>query len=147
MAPVVAPAAPMVAVPSQPSAQPAVVRRAVTLLWVSFAIGVLTLIVSLVTLIGRLHSVGFAGRLLLFPIFWVVAIYFTMRRNNLGRIAVILLVAYAAFNLLFRFRLLVLSANPGAIVSLVELALRVYAVYLLLLPESNAWFTGQNRGT
>lgn len=141
VAPVVAPGAPMVAVPFQLAAQPAAVRRAVTLLWVSFAIGVLTVVVSLIALIGRLHSFGFAGRLLVFPILWVVAIYFTMRGNNLGRMAVIVLVAYMVFNLI-RFR-----ANPGVIVSLVELALRGYAVYLLLLPESNAWFTGQNRGT
>ncbi len=143
-----APAAQM-APASAVASQPAAVRRAVTLLWLSVAVGILALIVSLIALIGRLHSfgIGLVIPLFLFPILWVAAIFFTMRGSNVGRIAVILLVAYTAFNLLFRFRLLVLHANPGAIVSLLELALRGYAVYLLLLPESNAWFAGQNRGT
>ena len=118
---------------------PAAVRRAGVLLWISVGIGVLTLAVSIITLMGRLRSVAFAAPILLMMALWIGAIMFTMRRNNIARFVIFALVAYTAFNLI-RFQFLIAQANPGALVSLLELALRLYACYLLLRPESNAWF-------
>ena len=120
---------------------PAAVRTAIKLLWVAVGIGLFTLAVSLITVAGRLPSVPlFLAPILLITVVWVLAIVFTVRRSNMARILVFLLVAYSAFNLLFRLWLFVVQANPGALVAFLELGLRIYAVYLLLRPESNAWF-------
>jgi len=89
----------------------------------------------------------FLAPILLVTIVWVLAIVFTARRSNIARILVFLLVAYSAFNLLIRFRLFVVQANPGALVAFLELGLRIYAVYLLLRAESNQWFATKTSGT
>lgn len=121
---------------------PAVVRTAIKLLWTAVGIGLFTLTVSLITVAGRVPSLPlFLAPILLVTVVWVLAILFIARRSNISRILVFLLVAYSAFTLLIRLRLFIVQANPGALVALLELGLRIYAVYLLLRPESNQWFT------
>jgi hypothetical protein len=133
--------------PSTVQSKPAPVRTAIVLLWATLAVGVFTIAISLITIASRLPSLPrFLGPILVLTVLWVLGIVFTARRSNLGRFLVFVLVAYAAFNLVYRFRLLVISANPGALISLIELAVRLYAVYLLLRPESNAWFADKEQG-
>jgi len=124
---------------------PAAVRRAATLLWLAVGISIFTLAVTMIELQGRLlQTPRFIGPIALVLILWIVAVVLTTRRHNAGRFLVFLLVAYSAFILLVRFRMLIVHANPGALVALVELALRGYAVWLLLRPESSAWFSGSS---
>ena len=126
-------------------AMPAAVRQAGVLLWVSVGISVVTFTISLIFIWGRVSPGAFAAPILLFMALWILGITFAMRRSNPARILIFLLVAYSAFNILIRFRSYVAHANPGALVSVLELALRMYAVYLLLRPESSAWFAGKQR--
>ena len=135
-------------VPAVIESPPAAVRTAIKLLWVAVGIGLFTLAISLITVASRLPSVPlFLAPILLLTVVWVLAVVFTARRSNMARILVFLLVAYSAFNLLIRFRLFVVQANPGALIAFLELGLRIYAVYLLLRPESNQWFAAKAGGT
>jgi hypothetical protein len=119
---------------------PDAVRNAIKLLWVAVGIGLLTLAVSLITIAGRLPLPRFLAPIGLMTLLWVLAIIFAGQRSNPARIVIFLLVAYSAFILLIRVRVFIVNANPGALIAILELALRLYAVYLLLRPESNAWF-------
>jgi hypothetical protein len=132
------------AVPAAVQSAPDAVRNAIKLLWVAVGIGLLTLAVSLITIAGRLPSLPrFLAPIGLMTLLWVLAIIFAGQRSNPARIVIFLLVAYSAFILLIRLRLFIMHANPGALIAFLELALRLYAVYLLLRPESNAWFGGK----
>jgi high-affinity K+ transport system ATPase subunit B len=120
---------------------PAAVRNAIKLLWVAVGIGLLTLAFSLISIADRLPSTPrFLAPIALRMLLWVLAIIFAGQRSNPARIVIFLLVAYSAFTLLIRLRLSIPHANPGALIAILELALRLYAVYLLLRPESNDWF-------
>jgi hypothetical protein len=127
---------------------PAAVRTAIKVLWAAVGIGLFTLAVTVITLASRVSNLPrLLAPSLLIAAVWVLAIVFTARRTNIARILVFLLVAYSAFNLLIRLRLFVVQANPGALVAFLELGLRIYAVYLLLRPESNQWFATNTSGT
>jgi hypothetical protein len=71
---------------------------------------------------------------------WITAVVFTLRRNNVARVALFLLVAFVVLNTIRNAWLHPFRVDVQYSLWLIELGLRLWACYLLLRPESNAWF-------
>ena len=75
---------------------------------------------------------------------WIAAVVFTLRRNNVARWVLLGLVAFAILNTLRNALMHPFQVDFEYGLWLVELALRLGACYLLLRPESNAWFRAES---
>jgi hypothetical protein len=133
---------PMVALPAPTrmiqalSGKPSAVRQAGILLWITVGLGLF----STISFGARFGFGNLDIRFFLELLVWLVAVVLTLRRSNPARVVLLVLVAYSVFNTLRNASAYFVHMEFSSAMWLVEVAVRLWASYLLLRPESNAWF-------
>ena len=74
---------------------------------------------------------------------WIAAVVLTLRRNNMARLVLFGLVVFAILNTLRNSLMHPFQIDLEYGLWLVEIGVRLGACYLLLRPESNAWFRAE----
>lgn len=123
------------------SDKPPAVGLAGKLLWITVAMGLFSTAYLILRYGASIAwSLSFVLFYLLEMTAWIAAVVLTLRRNNMARLVLFGLVAFAILNTLRNALVHPFQIDFEYGLWLVELGLRLGASYLLLRPESNAWF-------
>jgi hypothetical protein len=120
--------------------KPRAIILAGKLLWTTIALG----LVGTVYFVAHYGSGVLNANFLIFDVLetvaWIAAVVFTLRRSKPARVVLLLLVVYSVLNTVRNVSLYPVQLDFTYILWLLELCLRIAAGWLLLRPDSNAWF-------
>jgi hypothetical protein len=125
------------------SERPPSVRWAGILLLISCAVSLLSLVnVSMRSHGAVLQSLAFLIPTVAILVVWIALVACIWQRQGWARFAILLLLAWNILNMILSLLRIAASGRAvwGFAVALALSVLRMYAVYLLFKPESNAWF-------
>ncbi len=118
--------------------QPAVVRNALILLLIAWAIPLL-MIARVLILVGT--NIGVMAQSLAGAALWLLLIALLWKRQGWARFGVLLLLLYGLSGLAFSMLRFSGAIGRAWIPALATDILRICAAFLLFRPESNAWYS------